>query len=175
MRRMIVPAVAALTVVGGIGVALGANHTTTGTTPSQTGTTPSQTGTTGQTGTTPKPAVYTFGAAVTRGQEVPKPNAPGTAAGTITGTITSAGKLKYRLTFKGLSGPALAAHIHKGAKGKAGPVLVALCATKCKSPARGSANVAAGVVDALRKGQAYVNVHTAKNPAGEIRGQVRAK
>jgi hypothetical protein len=31
------------------------------------------------------------------------------------------------------------------------------------------------VVDALEDGEAYVNVHTAKNAAGEIRGQVATK
>jgi len=30
------------------------------------------------------------------------------------------------------------------------------------------------VLTALEAGRAYVNVHTAKNPAGEIRGQIRA-
>jgi hypothetical protein len=33
-------------------------------------------------------------------------------------------------------------------------------------------NLKASVLTALENGRAYVNVHTARNPAGEIRGQV---
>jgi hypothetical protein len=58
-----------------------------------------------------------------------------------------------------------------GKAGKPGGVIVALCAN-CKSPVSGSAKVSAAVIKALNGGDAYVNVHTAKNPNGEIRGQV---
>jgi CHRD domain-containing protein len=80
-------------------------------------------------------------------------------------------KLTWSLTFKGLSGPALAAHVHLGRKGVAGPVALALCGP-CRSGAHGEVVVKAGVLSALESGRAYANVHTAKNPAGEIRGQV---
>lgn len=90
--------------------------------------------------------------------------------GTFTGTIAS-GKLKFTLKFSGLTGPASAAHIHLGAVGKAGPVAVALCGP-CTSPARGTVPVSAATIRAIRKGAAYVNVHTAKYPNGEIRGQL---
>jgi hypothetical protein len=72
-----------------------------------------------------------------------------------------------------LTGKAAAAHIHTGARGKSGPVIVPLCAP-CKSGAKGQATVDASVVSALETGRTYVNVHTAKNPAGEIRGQLNA-
>jgi hypothetical protein len=38
---------------------------------------------------------------------------------------------------------------------------------------RGIATFGSDVVDKIERGQTYVNVHTGKNPAGEIRGQVR--
>jgi hypothetical protein len=79
----------------------------------------------------------------------------------------------WRLTFSRLTGRAVAAHIHRGAPGKAGPVIVPLCAP-CRSGARGQATVGAAVLDALETGRAYVNVHTRRNQAGEIRGQLRA-
>ena len=53
----------------------------------------------------------------------------------------------------------------------AGPVIVPLCAP-CKSGAQGKATVDSSVLNALESGRAYVNVHTKKNPAGEIRGQL---
>ena len=107
-------------------------------------------------------------------QEVPKPRAAAAARGTFTaGMIRSGagGSLSWRLTFQSLSGKASAAHVHLGKRGKAGAVAVSLCGP-CRSGARGTAKLNAKTVAALLTGGAYVNVHTAKNPAGEIRGQV---
>ena len=104
-------------------------------------------------------------------QEIPHVKAPN-AKGSFTGTIVG-GKLKWRLTFSGLTGAASAAHIHVGAMGKAGNVLVALCGP-CKSGQSGTAKVSAMVLRDIQKHLTYVNVHTAKNPNGEIRGQVSA-
>lgn len=110
-------------------------------------------------------------------QERPKPKGKvGRARGTFTVTITKQGSsavLAWRLTFSRLTGKAVAAHIHSGARGKAGPVIVPLCAP-CKSGASGRATVGASVLNVLEAGRGYVNVHTAKNPAGEIRGQLGA-
>ncbi|HWJ31859.1 MAG TPA: CHRD domain-containing protein [Gaiellaceae bacterium] len=90
--------------------------------------------------------------------------------GTFTGDITGR-KLKFTLKFSGLTGPASAAHIHMGAKGVSGPVVVPLCGP-CKSPLSKTVSLSASVISAIKKGKAYVNVHTAKYPAGEIRGQL---
>lgn len=110
-------------------------------------------------------------------QERPKPKGKlGRARGAFTVTITKKGSsavLAWRLTFSRLTGKAVAAHIHSGARGKSGPVIVPLCAP-CKSGARGTATVDASVLNALEAGRGYVNVHTKKNPAGEIRGQLGA-
>src|SRR5207302_239893 len=78
--------------------------------------------------------------------------------------------LKWKLTYTSLTGPATAAHIHTGAKGKAGNVLVALCGATpaCKSGVSGT--ISATVTPAwkalladFKKHLLYVNVHTAKN------------
>lgn len=114
----------------------------------------------------------TLGAA----REVPKPkgvsaNAGGSFAAGLTRQGTG-GTLSWRLAFHGLTGKAASAHVHLAKPGKAGPVAVPLCGP-CRSGARGTAKVNARAVAALLGGGAYVNVHTAKNPAGEIRGQIR--
>src|SRR4051794_15708381 len=110
-------------------------------------------------------------------QERPKPKGNvRRARGTFALKITkhgSSGVLVWRLTFSRLTGRAVAAHIHSGARGKSGPVIVPLCAP-CRSGAHGRATVSGSVLDALESGRTYVNVHTRKNPAGEIRGQIGA-
>jgi hypothetical protein len=115
-------------------------------------------------------------AALAPGKEVPRPTGvSGNARGTFSAGLTrkgSGGTLSWRLTFRGLTGPAMAAHIHRAKPGVAGPVVVALCGP-CRSGVRGTAKLKARTVTALLAGSAYVNVHTAKNAAGEIRGQVR--
>ena len=107
--------------------------------------------------------------------EVPKQAvATPAAVGKFVGTLTESGSsktIKWTLTFGKLSGPAGAAHIHLGKPGKAGAVIVPLCGP-CKSGAHGTVKVTEKIVKAIESGAAYVNVHTAKNPAGEIRGQL---
>jgi len=99
-------------------------------------------------------------------QEVAAPNAKGSFHATLTGTT-----LKYTLTFSGLTGQATAAHIHMAAKGKAGGVVAALCGP-CKPSTTGSVKLTKAALKAAGKHLLYVNVHTAKNPGGEIRGQI---
>jgi hypothetical protein len=113
-----------------------------------------------------------FEATLTAAQEVPKPHGVSSnAGGTFTATLN--GKtMQWKLTFKGLTGAATQAHIHLGSKGRPGPVLIALCGAGCRSPVSGATIVSPAVVKTLETGATYVNVHTAKNPAGEIRGQL---
>jgi len=115
-------------------------------------------------------------AALAPGKEVPRPSgANAGAGGTFAAGLTrkaAGGTLAWRLTFHGLTGKAIAAHVHMGKAGKAGPIAVALCGP-CRSGQRGSAKLNARTATALLTGLAYVNLHTPKNAAGEIRGQVR--
>ena len=102
--------------------------------------------------------------------ERPAPQLAAAATGGFTGSLDGR-SLMWRLTFASLTGKALAAHVHLGRPGVAGPVAVPLCGP-CVSGAHGKLTVTARARAALLAGGAYVNVHTAKNPAGEIRGQV---
>ena len=81
-------------------------------------------------------------------------------------------KLTWKLTYSGLSGPATAAHFHGPAEaGKNAGVAVAI-PNAGTSPAEGSATLTDAQAADLMAGKYYVNVHTAANPGGEIRGQV---
>ena len=81
-------------------------------------------------------------------------------------------KLTWKLTYSGLSGPATAAHFHGPAEaGKNAGVAVAI-PNAGSSPAEGSATLTDAQATDLTAGKYYVNVHTAANPGGEIRGQV---
>jgi CHRD domain len=110
-------------------------------------------------------------------QEVPRPTGTlARAGGTFTAAVSKSGATgtaAWRLSFSRLTGRAVAAHIHLGRPGRAGPVAVALCGP-CRNGVRGSATLRAPVLAALEAGRAYVNVHTARNPGGEIRGQIAA-
>lgn len=109
-------------------------------------------------------------------QEVPRPKGAARATGRFTLTAVKTGSsavITWRLTFSRLTGRAVAAHIHTGRRGVAGPVAVSLCGP-CRTGASGRATVGGAVLAALESGRAYVNVHTARNPAGEIRGQIPA-
>ncbi|MEK6243996.1 MAG: CHRD domain-containing protein [Pseudomonadota bacterium] len=71
----------------------------------------------------------------------------------------------------GLSGAA--AHIHQGARGQNGPIQIGLVRTGenvWSVPA--GARLTDAQYDAFRAGNLYVNVHTAANKGGEIRGQL---
>jgi hypothetical protein len=125
-------------------------------------------------GATKKEGTYKLSAKLTAKQEVPAPKgAPAAAGGTFTGKLVG-NKLTWKLTFKGLSGKVVGAHIHMGKPGKAGNVLVVICPPKCSSGASGTTMLKKGVRDAIERNGTYVNVHTKKNPGGEIRGQIKA-
>lgn len=129
--------------------------------------------------TSEAPSTTKWRAGLTTGQEIPKPTGvkPG-AAGTFAISLTQDhGKYSasYTLTFKNLTGKAVGAHIHKGKAGKTGPVLVALCGPCTSGKAGKLKSVPLAAASAIKSGAAYVNVHTAKNAAGELRGQVKKK
>ncbi len=118
---------------------------------------------------------YKLSSTLNAKSETPAPKAPAGAGGTFTGSYVENSKgavLTWKLTFSKLSGPASAAHIHKGKVGVAGAVIVPLCGP-CHSGQTGKTTISKSVVSTLEAGNAYVNVHTAKNANGEIRGQVK--
>jgi hypothetical protein len=118
---------------------------------------------------------YSYRATLVPRGEVPPANAPAKAGGVFTATVTEKnGKasIRWTLTFRRLSGKAMAAHIHKGKAGVSGPVVVPLCGP-CRNGQNGRVAIDEDLSEALEKGGYYVNVHTAKNAGGEIRGQLK--
>ena len=115
-------------------------------------------------------SMQTFRAPLSAAAEVP-PNAS-TATGTAEASFDKASSvLKWRIVYTGLTGPATAGHIH-------GPALpganagVVVPFPSIASPAEGSATLTPAQVADLMAGKWYVNIHTAQNPGGEIRGQL---
>ncbi len=118
-------------------------------------------------------ASMTWKAHLTAKDEVP-PNAS-TATGDGTFVLNTATKeLTWAVTFSGLSGPAVAAHLHgPAAPGQNAGVVVAF--DPPKAPAgeiKGSNVLINSQIEDLKAGKWYVNIHTAANKGGEIRGQV---
>jgi len=75
----------------------------------------------------------------------------------------------FDITTTGLSGPVLADHIHVGIAGTNGPVQVSL-----GGALSGCVSADSGLIRDIRKNPTgyYVNLHTALNPGGEVRGQL---
>jgi hypothetical protein len=105
-------------------------------------------------------------------EEVPANTGKG--AGTAEVTYDSATKqLKWKVTYSGLTGPATMGHIHGPAEpGKNAPVVIPFA--KVDSPIEGSATLTDAQAADLVAGKLYVNIHTAENKGGEIRGQIPA-
>jgi hypothetical protein len=81
-------------------------------------------------------------------------------------------KMSWKLTYSGLSSPASAAHFHGPAEaGKNAGVALAI-PNATSSPVDGSATLTDAQAADLLAGRYYINIHTAANPGGEIRGQV---
>ena len=115
-------------------------------------------------------AMTTFKANMSGKTEVPPNTTAG--SGTVTATYDSdSKKLTWKGNYSGLTGPATAAHFHgPAAAGKNAGVMIPIA--PATSPLEGSATLNDAQAKALMDGEMYVNVHTAANKGGEIRGQL---
>ncbi|QND63818.1 CHRD domain-containing protein [Mesorhizobium loti] len=113
-----------------------------------------------------------FKATLDGSQQSPPVTTKGKGTATLT-FDTAKKKLSWNVKYSGLSGPATAAHIHGPAAmgANAGPVIPF---KKLKSPIKGSETLTDAQAADLEAGKYYVNVHTAANKDGEIRGQIEA-
>ena len=99
------------------------------------------------------------------------------ARGTFSGSFWPFGagweSAHYWLSTRRLTGPALTAHIHTGVPGRNGPVLLTLCeGGRCNLSGAFFYAYPVGYIKTMRILGAYVDVHTKRNPRGELRGQI---
>ena len=117
----------------------------------------------------------TFTAKLSGKDEVPPVNTQ--ATGTAQFQLSSDGKeINYDLTTTNLNG-FMMAHIHQGKSGENGQPVAPLQMGKGKITSSDLQGSLAGkqisdLVDLMKNGGAYVNVHTQQNQNGEIRGQI---
>ena len=113
-------------------------------------------------------------------QEVPSVATAATGNGWVL-VSTDGSTITYYVKYSGLSGAAAAAHIHTGAVGVAGGVILPLVVsaspmvgtlTTANFTASGAITTFAEAVAAIQAGNTYFNIHTAAHPGGEIRGQI---
>lgn len=106
---------------------------------------------------------------LTGDQEVPSVKSAGNGTGTI---IIGADKsVSGSVKTTGIAGTA--AHIHEAAPGKNGPVVIPLTKNGDTYAVPAGAKLSDAQFASFKAGNLYVNAHTAANPGGEIRGQLK--
>jgi len=113
-------------------------------------------------------------AQLTGAEEVP---GPGDADGSGNAFVTlnrKTGVVCWEISVANITLPAIAAHIHRGPAGVAGPVVVSLSPPVANGISTGCVSADASLIKELRQDPAgfYVNVHTTDFPAGAVRGQL---
>jgi hypothetical protein len=106
--------------------------------------------------------------------EVPGPgdtDGSGSADITVDRTLN---QVCFTIHVSGVTLPATAAHIHQGATGIAGPIVVTLTPPDANGSSSGCAVVTPDLVNAImaNPSEYYVNVHTTDFPNGALRGQL---
>lgn len=120
-----------------------------------------------------------FAADLSGRYEVPPTNSRA-AAGTARLEYDKASHLvSWNVSFGGLTSTGTAAHVHGPADADSNAPVVLMLAPRnmypIVSPLQGSATLTDAQAADLMAGKWYVNIHTADNPNGEIRGQLLAK
>lgn len=105
---------------------------------------------------------------LTGAEEVPPLSVPGSGSGSF--RVADDGTITGSVTTKDVAGTM--AHIHRGAKGSNGPVIVPLDKKGDTYTVPAGRKLTADQMKEWKAGNLYVNVHTARNKGGEVRGQI---
>lgn len=131
-------------------------------------------------GSTSAQAQTSFISFLNGAQETPAPVAtPAFGNGTVLLNAAQS-QITINLTFQGLLAPVTVAHIHNGALGVGGPVILdirSLIDFSSRDFTSGAIfskvlDVTPAQASVLLAGNGYFNIHTSRNPGGEIRGQI---
>jgi len=106
---------------------------------------------------------------LTGAEEVPPVSVPGSGSGSF--RVAEDGTITGSVTTKDVQGTM--AHIHRGAKGVNGPVIVPLDKNGDTYTAPAGRKLTPDQINDLKAGNLYVNVHTNRNKGGEVRGQLQ--
>jgi hypothetical protein len=106
---------------------------------------------------------------LTGAEEVPPLTVPGSGSGSF--RVAEDGTISGSVTTKDVEGTM--AHIHRGAKGTNGPVIVPLDKKGETYSVPAGRKLSPAQMEDLKKGMLYVNVHTNRNKGGEVRGQLQ--
>ena len=101
-------------------------------------------------------------------EQVPPLTVSGSGSGAF--RVAEDGTVSGSVTTKDVQGTM--AHIHRGAKGANGPVIVPLDKNGDTYTAPAGRKLTAEQINDLKAGNLYVNVHTNRNKGGEVRGQL---
>ncbi len=101
-------------------------------------------------------------------EEVPPLSVTGSGSGTV--RVAEDGAITGSVTTKDVQGTM--AHIHRGAKGTNGPVIVPLEKNGDTYTVPAGRKLTPQQMEDLKAGNLYVNVHTNRNKGGEVRGQL---
>lgn len=110
---------------------------------------------------------------LTGAAEAPGPGDPDGIGAAVIAIDTDTNTVCWLIVVRRITLPATAAHIHVGAAGSPGPIVVALTPPNARGISFGCAqNQAAADAIAANPAGYYVNVHTSDFPAGAVRGQL---
>jgi len=101
-------------------------------------------------------------------QEVPAVKTAAKGSGTF--RVAQDGTLTGSVTTEGMQG--MMAHIHRGAKGQNGPVIIPLTKNGDTYSVPEGKKLSEAQMQDLKSGNLYVNVHSPSHKGGEIRAQL---
>lgn len=123
----------------------------------------------------PSQKIQIFEANLSAAQEVP-PNTSTASGAAEVQFNENTNKLTWKVTFSGMTGPVTAGHIHGAAPaGQNAGVVIPFAGNLNAQPIMGETTVTPAQYADMAAGLYYVNIHSARFPGGEIRGQLRRR